>query len=126
LKPIMTVAPSVPISAQQVSTIFMSSAMGFSQRIALLARAARVISSTCVSVLVAISTASTSGSARTSSTDCAARTPSSAAIASEAFVKTSKTETSFACGWRARLRACMVPMRPQPRTEKRIMKGSFV
>ena len=84
LKPIITSGFRSRISAQQAEARAKSRSIGFSHSTALPARAAAVISGTCVSVEVAISTACTAGSASTASTLSAWRAPSSAVVSAAA------------------------------------------
>src|ERR1700728_637437 len=116
LKPTMTRGAWRAISFQHARARCRSRSTGFSQNTALPALTAAVTSATWVSVGVATKIAATFGSVSASSTSRAAFTPSSVATCCAACGRTSNTMTRRARGWRARLRACIRPMRPQPST----------
>ncbi len=120
LKPIWNGTPAASTASSARSTVSRSSETGFSQKIALPARAASTMRSACVSVLVQIATASTSGAASISATDPATGTPRSAPMAVALSARASKTAASVADGIRRASRsACMRPMRPTPMTPMR-------
>jgi hypothetical protein len=81
LKPIWNGTPASSTAASARSTSASSSEIGFSQKIALPARAAATIRSVCVSVLEQIATASTSAS-RSSRTSKAGASTACAAVGS--------------------------------------------
>jgi len=94
-----------------------SSETGFLQKTCLPARLARMISSACVPVGVAIATASIASSASMSSCDGAADTPNCSPTRRAAPSSASKTQARVADGHRAeRLAAWIRPMRPRPAT----------
>src|SRR6266853_1017547 len=116
LKPIITRGLLPAISLQQARARSRSRSTGFSHSTALPALTAALINGTCVSVGVATRTPPTSAADRTSSTLRAILTSNSLAVCCAASGRTSNTMTSLARGWRARFRACIRPMRPQPST----------
>src|SRR6266513_575145 len=123
-KPIITRGVLRAISLQHARARSRSRSTGFSHSTALPAPTAAVINGTWVSVGVATSTPSTSPADRTSSTLRAMFTPNSVAVCWAASASTSNTITSLARGCRARFRACIRPMRPQPSTAMPTIFGS--
>ena len=124
LKPIITRGLLPAISLQHARARSRSRSTGFSHSTALPAPTAAVINGTWLSVGVATSTAPTSPADRTSSTLRAMFTPNSVAVCCAASARTSNTITSLARGCRARFRACIRPMRPQPSTAMPTIFGS--
>ncbi len=117
LKPIWNGTPACSTAASAASISARSSEIGFSQKIALPARAAATIRPTWVSVLVQIATASTSAAASSCSLDAATVTslPSALASACAAGAWRSKTAVTRAPATRrCSSSACIVPMRPAP------------
>src|SRR5690606_32244841 len=99
---------------RQRRTRFTSRSIGFSQKIALPARAKRSIRSAWVSVGVQMTTASISPAASISAR-LRTSAPCSAASAVPAGATASATAVSRACGSDEMARACTLPMRPAPR-----------
>ena len=120
MKPIWNGTPASATTASARSTAPSSSEIGFSQKIALPARAAASISDAWVSVLVQIATASTSAAASTSSAVAATGTSSAAPTCCALPAWTSWTAVTLAPStWRASSSACIRPMRPTPITPTR-------
>jgi len=120
LKPICRGTPAFPTAANASSTKARSIDTGFSQKMALPAAAAAIINGTWVSVLEQMATASTSEDPRTSSAFVVCGTPSSEPTADAAAALMSWTIANVAPGtWRATNSACILPIRPTPRTPMR-------
>ena len=120
LKPIWNGTPVSSTTASARSTCARSSDTGFSQKIALPARAASTIRSACVPVGEQIATASTSSAASSSSTLRRRRRADGLAISRAVSSCASWTAVTDAPGtWRASRSACMRPMRPTPITPMR-------
>src|SRR5215218_8090541 len=117
LKPIWNGTPACSTAPSPRSTSSRASDTGFSQKIALPARAAWTMRSAWVGVLVQIATASTSGDASSSSTDTATGTRSSSpTLRALATCESYTALTAAPRTRRASRSACMRPMRPTPIT----------
>ena len=120
LKPTISAAPVSSTTRRQALTRATSRSIGFSQKIALPARAKRSIRSAWVSVGVQITTASTSPAASIASIDRTSA-PYRPAIASAAGATASATATRRAPAVPVIARACTFPMRPAPSKPKRMV-----
>src|SRR5262245_11276888 len=118
LKPMATGTRCFRRSARQRSTRLISRSIGFSHSTALPMRADAVMRSTWVFVEDATTTASSSGSARAAAGLGAVRAPSCRARSAAALDTGSTMYLTRALGCAATLRACSLPMRPAPKTQK--------